>query len=138
MRIEIGQVWRTDARQPAEELACGFIQVHRRLPRAYFTDGSAEMGDDIVQTWHGTMTATAMRHQLKTTRDLLGIGHAGVLHTSVLHIRDSPFIQSVLRRNFVPGVAHKIVNAVLAGAFLAGLRQQNNIAIKRHSVAVQL
>ena len=83
------------------------------------------------------MAAAAMGDELQSARNLFRGGDARVLETSVGDVKHAAFVQGVFAGNFVPVVRYQIVDAKLAGSFLARLGEQNNVAIQGNFVVVQ-
>ena len=137
VREEEGVGRGADGGEAFEELARGVVEAHRGLPLANLRDGGAEVDDGVVGARAGAVAAGALGRDEEGAGDFLGGGDADVGDFAADFVDASAFVEGVFAGNLVPVLGNKEINADVGGAFLAGLREEDDVAVEGDFVAVE-
>ncbi len=126
-----------DRSEPLEIVAGGVIEVHRRAPFSQFGDSGRETNHRIIRGRARGMPGGSAGDQPDPARGFLGSRDGHVPHLAPYRHGRAALGQRVFGGDFVPVAVDQEVNADLRRAFLAGLGDEDHIAIQLHMTALE-
>ena len=134
-----GRVGRAaDRRQPLEVGARRVVQAHRRLPVGNARDGLGQVRHRVGAQRRRAVPRRPSRRERDAVRDLLRGLHGREAHLATRAGHAAAFREAVLGVDLRPVVLHHELDAELRAGFLAGLGQEDHVAIERHVQPLQL